>query len=125
MKLIGNSSGSILYAEELSTQIFIFANNNIISGSCSAYMHGFLGGDIFDESTSINPDNTFNYSNAFVVVDSLASALFITNFGGSASSVTGTRYKGSMNAIINTFGGGSTFLPGNASGTLSTGAQYA
>ncbi len=42
-------------------------------------------------------------------------------FSGSAS---GKRYTASANAVVFTGGGGATYLPGNASGTTETGAQY-
>jgi hypothetical protein len=39
-------------------------------------------------------------------------------------SATGQRYLGAQNSIIDTNGGGATYLPGNAAGSLSSGAQY-
>lgn len=43
-------------------------------------------------------------------------------FSGSA---TGTRYSATMNSVIQTYGGGSTYLPGNVAGSTATGGQYA
>lgn len=43
-------------------------------------------------------------------------------FSGGA---TGVRYLASVNAIIETNGGGATFFPGNAGGSVATGGQYA
>jgi hypothetical protein len=42
-------------------------------------------------------------------------------FSGSA---TGTRYSANTNSVIQTFGGGATYLPGNVAGTTGTGGQY-
>ena len=42
-------------------------------------------------------------------------------FSGSA---TGPRYSGSLNGTINSGGGGASYFPGNAAGSVSTGAQY-
>lgn len=39
-------------------------------------------------------------------------------------SATGQRYNGQQNSIIDTNGGGATYLPGNAAGSLASGAQY-
>lgn len=45
-----------------------------------------------------------------------------SSFSGSA---TGTRYDVILNAVINTTGGGATFLPGSVGGGSSSGGQYA
>ena len=45
-----------------------------------------------------------------------------TTFAGTGA--TGQRYSATLNAVINTTGGGSTFFPGNSGGTTSTGGQY-
>lgn len=42
-------------------------------------------------------------------------------FSGSA---TGTRYNAQSNSVINTGGGGASYLPGNSAGSTATGAQY-
>ena len=49
------------------------------------------------------------------------SAYSIT-FSGSA---TGQRYNASQNSVINTYGGGASYFPGNAAGATATGGQYA
>ena len=41
-----------------------------------------------------------------------------------SGSATGTRYIANLNGVIDTGGGGSTFLPGNAAGSTATGGQY-
>lgn len=45
-----------------------------------------------------------------------------TTFSGTT---TGARYAVSLNGIINTFGSGASYFPGNAAGTTATGGQYA
>ena len=44
-----------------------------------------------------------------------------TTFSGSA---TGARYSATLNAVINTFGGGANYFPGNAGGATGTGGQH-
>jgi hypothetical protein len=46
----------------------------------------------------------------------------LANFVGS---VTGKRYIGTFNSILNVGGGGPDFIPGTIAGTTSTNAQYA
>lgn len=41
------------------------------------------------------------------------------------SSATGQRYLGTLNAVINTSGGGANYFPGSVAGSVSSGAQYA
>jgi hypothetical protein len=43
-------------------------------------------------------------------------------FSGAA---TGPRYSANTNGVVNSFGGGATYFPGNAVGVLATGGQYA
>jgi hypothetical protein len=38
---------------------------------------------------------------------------------------TGSRYNCTLNATINTFGGGANYFPGNAAWSSATGGQYA
>ncbi len=45
-----------------------------------------------------------------------------TTFSGTT---TGARYAVSLNGIINTFGSGANYFPGNSAGTTATGGQYA
>ncbi len=48
----------------------------------------------------------------------------VTFSGAGVAGTTGTRYNISTNAVINTGGGGATYLPGDAAGTTATGGQY-
>lgn len=43
-------------------------------------------------------------------------------FSGSA---TGARYSATLNGVLNAFGGGASYFPGNAGGSTATGGQYA
>jgi hypothetical protein len=45
-------------------------------------------------------------------------------FAGSYT-MTGSRYTVDLNSVINTLGGGASYLPGNSAGTTATGGQYA
>lgn len=64
------------------------------------------------------------FSTAFIVGS--GGAQYIKAGSGSYSgTATGTRYSATLNAVINTAGGGASFFPGNAAGTTATGGQYA
>ncbi len=62
----------------------------------------------------------FSLAYAFASDTSLISVSSVT-FSGSA---TGTRYNVSANGVIDTAGGGATYLPGNSAGVAATGGQY-
>lgn len=62
------------------------------------------------------------FSTAFLQATQLGSARYSRAiFSGGA---TGNRYLGDSNSVINTAGGGATYLPGSIAGSVSTGAQY-
>lgn len=49
----------------------------------------------------------------------------IDAYAAPTGAATGPRYNCNLNGIINTYGGGANFFPGNAAGTTATGGQYA
>jgi hypothetical protein len=59
---------------------------------------------------------------AFSYTSGGANSTFLsTTFSGAA---TGSRYDANLNGVINTFGGGATYLPGDSAGSTATGGQY-
>ncbi len=63
-----------------------------------------------------------NIATSFVTVESgYASFYFTVGFTGTP---TGKRYTAALNGVVNTFGGGATYLPGGTAGTTATGGQY-
>jgi hypothetical protein len=98
-----------------------------ISGGSTTHIQAFNGGSVQYFTTSsitVVVSGTPAFSTAFAEVFSVGSISInhsIVTFSGSA---TGTRYNATSNGVINTTGGGATFLPGNAAGTTATGGQY-
>lgn len=64
---------------------------------------------------------TPSYSTAFCRAAQLGAILFYDQPSGAA---VGKRYEASLNGVIETYGGGATYLPGDAAGTTATGGQY-
>ena len=80
------------------------------------------GGEITLSGPTITLSGTPAFGVAFLDASNRSGCtLFNITFTGSA---TGKRYNGSTNAVINSFGAGATYLPGNAAGTIATGAAY-
>jgi hypothetical protein len=94
-----------------------------ISGGATGHAYNTGSGSIFTCAVStITVSGTPAFSNTFCLTENNAySNFFSPIFSGSA---TGKRYDVTSSAVINTFGGGATFLPGNVSGTVATGGQY-
>jgi hypothetical protein len=102
------------------------SSNTVSSGSHLAT----ASGGIIITGTGALPTYSISSSislpGAFAAAGELSVIDFIVNGGtfSGAGSVTGRRYQGAQNAIINTNGGGANYFPGTIAGSLSTGAQY-
>lgn len=78
--------------------------------------------------TSINSGVTITFSGtpAFSVSTVQALEIGMITLGGvtMSGSATGARYLATTNSVINTNGGGASFIPGSLSGSVNTGGQY-
>lgn len=72
-------------------------------------------------TVTVSGTPAFSLAFAFALVLGVLDVPNIT-FSGSA---TGTRYTGATNSVIFTSGGGASYFPGDAAGSVATGAQYA
>lgn len=97
--------------------------NYTISGAASAHWRCEGASYLICQSITITLSGTPAFSSYFAAgTDVGILRIGSLTFTGSA---TGKRYQSDLNSIINTLGGGSTYLPGNSTGTTSTGGQYA
>lgn len=82
-----------------------------------------LGGVVDIPAVTVTTTGTPAFSGAFALVQQ-AAAVRITGatFTGSA---TGVRYSIATNGVIDTNGGGASYLPGGSAGSAATGGQYA
>jgi hypothetical protein len=102
--------------------------------------HGLSAGDavVFNTSgalpTGVTAGTTYYVLSAGLTANAFE---FSTTVGGTAANtsgsqsgthnafgVNGVRYFADTNSVINTSGGGATFLPGTTTGSLATGGQY-
>jgi hypothetical protein len=85
----------------------------------SAY---YAGAQIWWFPGVVTASGTRNFTTAFAQADLLAG---IEAYHSSLSgTVTGARYAVSLNGVINTYGSGANFLPGDSAGSTATGGQY-
>jgi hypothetical protein len=96
--------------------------NTAISGGASYHWYAEAGGVILDRGVTITITGTPAFSTAFAsAVSAAVVSIGANTFVGSA---TGVRYLVTSNAVIEVYGAGATYLPGNALGSDSTGGRY-
>ena len=98
--------------------------NYSISGSAggSHYRVGY-GGLLFDTNRTIAVSPGLTFPSGFTSVDS-GSILRSTGNTFSTNVATGIRFSITGNSIVDTFGAGSTYFPGDNTGTTATGGIY-
>jgi hypothetical protein len=103
--------------------IVILGDYEIISGA-AAHWHVDITSFLYAELPVTGTlTGTPNFTGAFA--QSSLGGIITTNTSHSFSGLaTGSRYSATVNGIINTFGAGATFLPGDAGGSTATGGQY-
>jgi hypothetical protein len=94
-----------------------------ISGDCLYHIQCDMGGQL----ELFNGAFTFTGSRTVTGSFVLATGLGIVEASGSTftGTLTGVRYYSVLNGVINTFGSGVNYFPGNAAGSTATGGQYA
>jgi len=96
--------------------------NYTCSGSAPQHFLAQIGGIIEVTNGVVTITGTPNFSDCFALANNIAQIICAgLTFSGSA---TGKRYNVIANSLINTGGGGATYLPGSVAGTTSTGGQY-
>lgn len=143
-KIIANVAGNSDGVRTFNGNIEV---KNIDYGACARYQNFVNGGRIrINANFSITgaaaifalvQDGLFDMGSAFTgtvtggpfaygTAFAYASALGII-FSGTVwvNACTGKRYFSELNSVINTFGGGALYFPGNVAGTTATGGVYA
>lgn len=105
------------------------ANSQIIQNGIITFVGSAVGAYYADKQgviIAISQTITFTGAIAFsaATVQSVNGYVELSASTITGASVTGTRYAVAMNGVINTNGGGASFIPGNAAGTPVTGGQY-
>lgn len=95
-----------------------------IVGSAAYHNNCGVGGALLCFGITVTLSGTPAFSGAFIRAHTGGAAQMNGNtYSGSA---TGKRYDAFANGVINTFGGGANYFPGNVAGTAgTTGGEYA
>lgn len=96
-----------------------------IVGGAQSHWGAGNAGIIADGGQTITLTGTIAFSVGFIWMDGTSAAQVNSNTFTGTYTATGARYVVGMNSIVQTFGGGASYLPGDAVGTTSTGGQYA
>ena len=118
----GAASGSKMHA--INHAIINITTGYTDTGNANYHWYASDGGLISDVtgSTTITLTSTPTYSVAYAGASRLGEvSLYGQTFSGSAS---GVRYSATYNAMVNTGGNGSTYIPGSTAGTTSNGGVY-
>lgn len=119
--IFGASGTAHLWLHDRQAMLYLLSAVYTISGS--AQYHIFVnGGMVFHESSTVTLTGTPAFTQFVSVINGGAVQTISSTFTGAA---TGQRYGAATNGVINTFGGGATYFPGNAVGVTGTGGQYA
>jgi hypothetical protein len=109
--MLANNNGAI-----------IVSGNYSVSGGAHNHYYATRGSVIND---SVSPTVTISGTPAFTAFaacdDAGVVAMFNCTFSGAT---TGKRFDISLNGVMHTLSGSSTYFPGNAAGTTNSGAQY-
>lgn len=96
--------------------------NYSISGGAVAHIYATLGAVISNIGRTINITGTPAFSNWFAGI--FSGSLLQINGNTFLGAATGARYSVATNSVIDTNGGGASYLPGGSSGSATTGGQY-
>lgn len=94
-----------------------------ISSGGLAHLFVQSGGILLYTPGAVTLSGSPAWSSAFVSVTS--GGLVTTASATFSGTTTGKRYEVTLGGIINTFGGGASYFPGNSAGSTATGGQYA
>lgn len=97
--------------------------NYSIVGGAPYHVLEDQGGKVYLSGATVTISGTPAFSQAFITLNNV-SFIYATgmNFGGTGA--TGIRYNVTGSSVINTGGGGASYLPGSIAGTYSSGGQY-
>jgi hypothetical protein len=120
--------GLMVFGATATAHIYAFSGGNFssysnytITGNAGSHIYASNGGTVnmFGQTVTLTGTPAFT-------TFALANGLSILENGGVtySGSATGTRYGSAGNSIIETYGGGANYFPGNSAGYTATGGIY-
>ncbi len=110
------------HIELLSNAILFASANYSVSGDSPRHIYATASSIVVYSSRTITYTVPVNHSWSFLHLDESSVGKFFTlTYTGA---VTGQRYNVSMNSVVNTYGSGEYYFPGDVSGAVFTGGVY-
>lgn len=100
----------------------IISTSYAITGGAVSHWNCALSGSMAVQANTITLTGTPNFSSAFA--QGIINACLGVNSNTFVGGATGKRYSATGNSVINTNGGGASYLPGDVAGTTGSGGQY-
>lgn len=97
-------------------------NYTITGGGVAHISLDGQGAAYLPSTVTVTLTGTPAFSDAFVAANADSVITSQATFSGGA---TGSRYRAGLLSVINTYGAGANYFPGNAAGSTATGSQYA
>jgi len=94
-----------------------------ITGSAASHITVVSGGILSAVSVAYTLTGTPAFSTTFLQSD--IGGIAVVNACTFSGAATGVRYIIGLNSVVQTYGGGESYLPGSSAGTKATGGQYA
>lgn len=118
-RLLGADNGA--YVEVLSCNLHIGVTASAYLLYASGGGHIYLGSGVTVATTAPVTFTATVFSNLTSIAQIIASQVA---WDETAGAISGARFNASSNGVINTAGGGASYLPGTSAGVTSTGGQY-
>lgn len=120
--IFGAAASYHIWVHDSKSLLYCLNATVTINGSAVCWLFINMGG-AFVEASAFTMTGSPAFSGAFVQALSGGTVQSVaTTFTGAT---TGVRYNSSLNSVINTFGGGANYFPGNSAGLTATGGIYA
>lgn len=106
----------------IGAKIQALGNYSIVGGG-GCHILEDQGGNIYLSGTTVTISGTPAFSQAFATLSNLSFA-YATGMTFSGTGATGIRYNVTSNSVLNTGGGGVSYLPGSIAGSYASGGAY-
>jgi hypothetical protein len=117
--IYGAATSGFHIATSTGGQCLITANYTISGSAVNHYLNTGLGQITINSGITVTVTGTPAFSSAFATTNT--GLLYFSAGCSFSGSATGVRYLAENNGVINTQGGGASFLPGNSAGSAPTG----
>lgn len=122
IRLTGGAGSSLLQAT-MSSFISATAASIVFAGSGASAITAVYNSTVYLFGCTLSQAGAYTYT-SFTCYASMCSTVYMLSGTTWSGSATGTRYQAARNGIIETNGGGASFIPGSVAGSVNGQGQY-